>query len=70
LEQLAKTVGVTATRIDYLIKRGRVVGVELHNNRYLIPEYARILPATKVMPGPMTDYIKSWHERNKVFYLE
>jgi hypothetical protein len=70
VEQFAKTVGVTATRIVHLIKRGRVVGVELHNNRYLIPEDARILPATKEMPGPMTDYIKSWHERNKVSYLE
>jgi hypothetical protein len=66
LEQFAKTVGVTAPRIVQLIKRGRVEGVQCHNHRYFFPEDARIVPARNEMPGPVTDYVKSWHERNKV----
>jgi hypothetical protein len=70
VKQFAKTVGVAASRILYLIRQGRVEGVKRHNNRYLVPEDARILPARNETPGPVTDYVKSWHERNKVFYPE
>ena len=70
VKQFAKTVGVTYSRIIDLIKRGRVEGVKRHNNRYLIPEDARILPARNEMPGAVTDYVKAWHERNKAFYPE
>jgi hypothetical protein len=70
LERFAETVGVTDTRVRYLIKRGRIERVKVHNNRYVIPEDARIVPAKNKVPGPVTDYVKSWHERNKVFYPE
>lgn len=70
LKRFAKTVGVTTPRIVQLIKRGRVEGVQCHNHRYFFPEDARIVPIRKEMPGPVTDYVKSWHERNKVSYLE
>jgi hypothetical protein len=69
-KRFAKTVGVTAARIIHLIKRGRIEGVKRDNNRYLIPEDARIIPAREETPGPVTDYVKSWHERNKVSYSE
>ena len=69
VKQFAKTVGVTASRIEHLIKRGRIEGVKLDdNNRCLIPEDARIIAASIEMPGPVTDYVKSWHQRNKVSY--
>jgi hypothetical protein len=70
VEHFAETVGVTASRIHHLIKRGRVKGVKVHNNRYVIPEEARILAARKETPGAVTDYIKSWHQRNEVFWPE
>jgi hypothetical protein len=70
VEHFAETVGVTASRINNLIKRGRIEGAERHNNRYVILEDARILPARKETPGAVTDYVKSWHQRNKVFWPE
>jgi hypothetical protein len=70
MAQFAKTVGVTTPRINQLIKRGRIEGVKRHNNSYMIPEDARILPAKNENPGPVTDYVKSWHERHQDFYPE
>jgi hypothetical protein len=68
--EFAQTVGVTAPRIVQLIKRGRIEGVKRLNGRYVVPEDARILPAKKEMPGPVTDYVKLWHERHKDSYPE
>jgi hypothetical protein len=68
--EFAQTVGVTPSRINQLIKRGRIVGVKRLNRRYIVPEYARILPAKNEMPGPVTDYVKLWHERHKDSYPE
>jgi hypothetical protein len=68
--QFAQTVGVTDSRIIQLIKRGRIEGVKRLNRRYIVPEYARILPAKNEVPGPVTDYVKLWHERHKDSYPE
>jgi hypothetical protein len=70
VHQFAQTVGVTPTRISQLIKRGRIEGVKRLNNRCLVPEDARILPAKNQMPGPVTDYVNIWHERHKDSYPE
>jgi hypothetical protein len=70
LEQFAEVVGVTPTRIRQLVKRGRIEGVRRHDNSYCILEDARIVPAKNKTPGPVTDYVKSWHERNEVSYPE
>jgi hypothetical protein len=70
MKQFAKTVGVTPSRINQLIKRWRIQGVRRHNDRYIVPEEARILPAKNKTPGPVTDYVEAWHERNKVSYPE
>jgi hypothetical protein len=70
MKQFAKIVGVTPPRILQLIKRGRIEGVRRHNDSYIMPEDARILPVKNKTPGPVTDYVKSWHERNKGPYPE
>ena len=70
VHQFAQRVGVTPSRINQLIKRGRIEGIKRLNNRFIVPEDARILPAKNKMPGPVTDYVKLWHERHKDSYPE
>jgi len=66
--QFAQKVGVVPARINQLRKVGRIEGVRYHaaSHGYVVPVDARILPPKKEHPGPVNDYIKAWHQRNKV----
>ena len=70
--QFAQKVGVDPSRINHLRKLGRIEGARYHvaSRRYVIPADARIVPASKEYAGPVNDYMKAWHQRNKAQYQE